>query len=287
MPLYRGQRRLILVRKPVVVASSYQGLGDVVTGATAFASTARAYNAAFTAGSTAIMDLFDQAGAHPTSINVLPTGFVDLAAIAAWVTANSVSTIKVTKLYDQTGNGNHFSQATLALMPDLSLLAVNGLPALSFPLSGCFLATSTTFTQAEPIGLSAVFNRVTGAGGYISASNVTVDLRGAGTANNMGIAFGTTIAMSVTDNAWHAVNTTGSASVGQGATNIDGVDTTGQTTGTTGLSGSALQIGKSSAGAFLIGAKIAEVAFYPILLDATKRGLANTNQHSAANGYNF
>ena len=95
--------------------------GDVKPGAFAYWSTARAYNATAAAGLFPIMDLVDQTGAHPVTINLLANGRVDVAAINTWVTANSVTTIKVKQLYDQSSNGWHVSQATLANMPVLKL----------------------------------------------------------------------------------------------------------------------------------------------------------------------
>lgn len=88
-------------------AVTYQGPGDIVSGAVAWYSPARAYSAAFAATAGPIMDLVDAAtGTIPTTINILPTGFVDIAAIPT-------TPQKVTKLYDQTGNGKsrHYGNA--------------------------------------------------------------------------------------------------------------------------------------------------------------------------------
>jgi hypothetical protein len=76
----------------------------------------------------------------------------------AWVAAHTVTTIKVAKLYDQTGNGRHFTQATLANMPNLTASGLNGLPVLNFPGSVFVLGTATV-TVAQPFTYSTVYIR--------------------------------------------------------------------------------------------------------------------------------
>jgi hypothetical protein len=73
-------------------------------------------------GTNRAIDIEDQDGANFfTCVHILSNGDLDVASIAAWVTAHSVITIKIPKLYDQTGNGVHVTQATLASMPTLVL----------------------------------------------------------------------------------------------------------------------------------------------------------------------
>lgn len=98
--------------------ATYVGPGDIMSGAYAWWGL-RAYNAA-TAGTPAI-DLVDQAGANQVTISTKTDGTLNNAAITAWILANSVTAPKVKKLYDQTGNGRHLTQATLANMPDFIL----------------------------------------------------------------------------------------------------------------------------------------------------------------------
>src|SRR3954462_605040 len=88
---------------PHTVGGGYTGPGDVVSGAFAWFGL-RGYTAAYSTGSNPAVDLVDQAGANPITINILSNGRLDVASINSWVTANSVSTIKVAKLYDQSGN---------------------------------------------------------------------------------------------------------------------------------------------------------------------------------------
>lgn len=91
--------------------SSYFGPGDVLSGATAFGGL-RAYNAAYATGSNPAIDVVDSSGTNLTTIHILSTGFIDTAALTTFNTAHG--TPSVTKLYDQTGNGNDATQTTVA-----------------------------------------------------------------------------------------------------------------------------------------------------------------------------
>lgn len=101
---------------------AFSGPGDVKSGFFAWWSVTRGYSAAYASpGNNPAMDLVDQAGANQLTVNVKSTGLTDTAAITAWVAANSVTTIRVKKLWDQTGGGFHMTQATVANMPILLL----------------------------------------------------------------------------------------------------------------------------------------------------------------------
>nr|WP_311538579.1 hypothetical protein [uncultured Bradyrhizobium sp.] len=187
------------------------------------------------------MTLVDQAGANPVTINILSTGLVDVASIAAWVAAKSVTTIRVSQIYDQTGNGNHWSNATLATMPTLTLNALNGLPVLNA------VAASNTSLQAasglasavlEPLVLMSVYKK-TGAAAVSAAmgfNSSDLCLGSDATANtallraNTGAGFNTT----ATDGQFNAVlgliNGASPASV----INVSGTETAG-TTSTSGI----------------------------------------------------
>lgn len=264
---------------------AYQGPGDIVSGAIAWASPARAYSAAFASGGTAIMDLVDQAGANPVTINVLTTGFVNVAAITAWVTANSVSTIKVTKLYDQSGTGNHFTQAVLANMPPLLLSSLNGLPSLQ--CVSPFILSTGALTQAQPFSASTVYIRTSGtaAGSAVGAGGGTVITMGSDNiADKARVGFGTNVpVIPATDNVWHSFQGVGNGA--SGAYNVDGTDTPSQNLGTGAFAGNAFRICSDST-QYLVG-KVMEGGLWPSALTPTQRGNISTNQHSAASGYNF
>jgi hypothetical protein len=266
-------------------SSSYTGPGDLVSGATGWWSCARAYTAAFAAGGTAIMDLVDQAGANPVTINILSTGFVDIPAISAWVTANSVTTIRVTKLYDQTGNAFHATNATLTTMPALTLTALNGLPVMTLTAArGDRLNTATT-TQAQPFSLMAVAQRTanfTTEQGLVGATPTSIDLQFTATTNQGRASAGSVITATANNSAWHTM--TGVLNGASSALVVDGAATTGAG-GSNALSAVGLRIGRSSSGGSLDG-QIAECGIWPAALDSTQYGNLNTNPR-AASVYNF
>lgn len=269
-------------------AASYAGPGNVLSPAYAWYSSARAYSAAFAAGGTAIMDLVDQAGANPITINILTTGFADVTAITNWVTANSVTTIKVAKLYDQTGNGRDVVQATLANMPGLTLNSTptGTLPAVDFTIgTNPVLATTSTYTQAQPLAFSAVYIRTSGTavGGVIGANaNIIV---GAGSGANLAYAAssGGTFTVAATDNSWHAINALLNGIGTSSAINLDGSDTLGNG-GATGFSSNNIRVGRAAANG-LVG-RVAEAGIWATSTDSTSRGNLNSNQHGTS-GYNF
>lgn len=139
------------------------GSGDIKSGAFAYWSVARAYNKAYATGSNPAVDLVDQAGANQVTINILSTGLVDLASINAWVTAHSVTTIRVAKLYDQSGNLRHCSQATLANMPILLLshpgLGNAALPVMDFKTASAQKLVSGATGLAQATGTFSVISR--------------------------------------------------------------------------------------------------------------------------------
>ena len=154
--------RMVLMNQAAVhvppAPSGYTGPGDVVSGAYAWYGL-RGYTAAYSTGSNPALDLVDQAGANQITVNILSDGRLDVASISAWVTANSVSTIKVKRWYDQSGNARHLNQATLTNMPVLNLTGFGSLPAVT--ITGTVpqtMATSTgSFAQSQPITYSFVY----------------------------------------------------------------------------------------------------------------------------------
>jgi hypothetical protein len=235
-------------------STSYTGPGDIVSGSIGWWSCARAYSAAFAAGGTPIMDLVDQAGANSIAINILSTGFVDTAAISSWVTAHSVTTIRVTKLYDQTGNGLHATNATLATMPALTLNTLNGLPVVTFVLSRGDRLNTGTITQAQPFSMTGVSRRTASfvtESGILGATPTQIDIMHNST-GNVSLRSGSTFSATAANSTWHSI-----AGVFNGASpNSILVVNGGATTGSSGanaFSAVGLRIGRSSGGGSLDG----------------------------------
>jgi hypothetical protein len=271
----------------VPAGSAYAGPGDIVSGAYAWYGL-RGYTAAYSTGSNPAADLVDQAGANPITINILSDGTLDVASIATWVTANSVSTIKVTRLYDQTGGGKHVSQATLATMPVLVLGPVTGLatnrPAMVFA-NAQFLGRTTAFgISAQPLTMSCVAIRTSGTTdvGMMAGANgndAEMILQAATVASIF--AGGSVVSTSQTNNAWHSFhgvfNTTSSVM------NVDG---SSGSTGTTGSgvinNASGIWLGRdsfASSGSWWVG-NINEAGIWTSGLPSGNMSSLSVNQHS-------
>src|SRR5882757_9830332 len=144
---------------PIVLAtgsggSSYSGPGDISSGALAWWG-CRGYNAAYSTGSNPAMDVVDTAtGLITTTVNIKTNGKLDTATILGLGYAVSVK-----KLYDQTGNGVHVTQATLSAMPALTLSGLGSEPVMTFAsASSQFLSTSFG-SIAQPWSLIGVLKR--------------------------------------------------------------------------------------------------------------------------------
>ena len=276
---------------------AYQGPGDVLSGAISWGSCARVYKASLASTSTNLCDLVQAStGASPgTSVGTLrgsASGFVDLSAYFSGsvtpATACGLITggCVVSKVYDQTGTTNHFTQATVANMPGLVFSALNSLPGIQCG-SPAIMATPN-ITQAQPFSLSAVYIRTGGTTGLspiIGALSGGIDLEGNNVANQARITAGTAVQISnVADNSWHSFEGA-FASGGNGGANIDGTDSPSLTLGANVLAGNALRI-CADGSSFLTG-KIMEAGIWPSAFTAPQRGNISSNQHSPTNGYNF
>lgn len=278
----------MLSRRRILLPKRYIGPGDIVPGATAWYSPARAYSRAFSQQRAPVMDLQkDPGGTNPITIYMLPNGFVDLNAIANWVAVNSVATIRVAKLYDQAGNGFDVVQATLANMPILTLSAINGLPAITFAAGSGVLATAASVTLAQPISMSGAYVR-TGAptiSGQVIGAQATIMSIGPGISSDFARAqAGAAIDRAATEGAWHSMNAVlnGASS----AVNIDGADS-GAAAGGANTISSSIRLGRSQGGVTMTGS-IIEAGMWPPAtpFTAAMRADLNTNQHGTF-GYNF
>lgn len=156
---------------------SYTGPGDIVT----FQAWVglRGYDAAYAApGTNPCCDLLG-ADSATTTINILSSGDVDVASMAAFITAHGATTIS--KMYDQTGGGKDLTQVTAASQPALSLGVVNGHPCLS--CSGGPHLFENTVSVAQPFALVGIaewtgnLSGNNGIAGSSAAGDVRLDFR--------------------------------------------------------------------------------------------------------------
>ncbi|SRR5229473_165653 len=265
---------LPLARAPV--GGAYTGPGDIQSGALAWYGL-RGYNAAYSTGSNPAVDLVDQAGANTITINILANGNLDTASISAWVTAHSVTTINITRCYDQSGNGNHAVQATLANMPTLTLSGLGSLPIMTTSATPLFLLAPTTLTAPQPFSMSGIADRTTGASlQFFFATSNTTGMAGDGT-NSFTLYAGNTNDVTAANNAYHAVQ--GLFNGVSSSIQIDGTLTTGQNAGAQTASAQPVIGGGNSGGGFPFPGNILEVGIWSG--DQSSHFSAmNSNQHT-------
>lgn len=284
-------------KKPSAAAPSYSGPGDVVSGATFWGSCARVYNLAAASTSTNLCDLVAvTGGAAVCTLRGSSTGFVDLAASycagttpAAACAAASGGSCKVSKIYDQSGGSYPLEQPTLANMPALTFSALGGLPCISFTRAdNQYFQTYTTQTIAQPYTVSTVA-KITG--NYTDEQGLArggPSLYGFGkwnVANEWMLTGGSIVTFTNTDNAWHSVHgvLNNTASIGVS----DSTATTGLSAGTGDLVTTDFFNLGAAGGFHRMQGDVCEIGIWPSAFNATQYGNMNTNQHSAANGYNF
>lgn len=279
-----------------LTVAAYQGPGDIVTGASAWGSCARVYNAAGASTATSLCDLVAvTGGAAVCTLRGTSTGFVDLAASycagttpSAACTAASGGSCKVTKIYDQSGSGNHWTQATLASMPGLTFSALNGLPGIN--CSGgtnALLVTAGNVTASQPFTFSIVAKATNSTGGGVigGAGGTDADVAFGNAVLGMGVAASLTFSGAATANVFHAGQGLSAAGVGASVINIDNTETTGTLTSVIGAS--ALRVCRNgSGGASLVGIMMEIGLWATTGFSGTQRTNVNANEHGT-NGYNF
>lgn len=264
-----------LLYAPAVVTAGYTGPGDINGTALGWWGL-RAYNAAYATGSNPAIDVVDTAtGLTTTTINIKTDGTLDVAAVDALGYAVSVS-----KLYDQTGNGRHFTQATLASMPTLTTSGVSGLgstrPAMN--MSTQRMSTASGITQAQSFTVSFVGERTSGtAYGYIFGDNGAVLLFN-NAANGMAMfAGGSVPSATANDNVFHAAQALFSNA--SGALYIDGSNNTMASMGTTGLANANLYLYTQNGSGGFVNGKFCEVGVWAGDKSSNNSSM-NSNQHT-------
>lgn len=275
------------------VLATFQGPGDIVSGATIWGSCARVYQASLASTATSLCDLVDSAAPSVVicTLRGSATGFVDLAgtyctgsvAPSAKCAAATGAVCNISKIYNQTGGVTGWSSTTAANQPQLLFSALNGLPGIQSASPRNF--PSAAITQAAPISFSFVYERT---GSFTTIGNV-LSIGGGSILVGAAVAVNTAqlnalTATGVADSVFHA-----SQNIENGASSviyIDGITTSGNA-GSTGLSANTLNLETSNgAGAGLVGV-VMEVGMWPVAFTPTQYGNLNTNQHGSANGYNF
>jgi hypothetical protein len=138
---------------------TYTGPGDVQS-FLAWGSVARGYSAAYAAlgASANAIDIVDTSGGNAATINILSTGLIDVATLNTWIGLHG--TACVAKLYDQSGNTRHWTQATTSKMPRITMNTLNSLPVMTFASTSSQTMTSASISStAEPYTFLSVGRR--------------------------------------------------------------------------------------------------------------------------------
>lgn len=270
-----------------LVGPSYTGPGDIVSGAVGWWGL-RAYNAAYATGSNPAIDIQDQAGANPLTVNITSAGLLDYAAINAWVTAHSVSGIRVTKLYDQTGGSiGHLVYAGGFESVRLNLSAAglgSGKAAWNHSVVGVahgrFVST-VNVTRAQPFSTSAVLSCDEDANWYYMGTDDTYPFHAWGSVNDAFVGSGgsgTLVGSVTTISTFHAVQI-----VFNGGSSSIQTDATNATSSTTGgfAGGFKFWVGGHSFQDSENRFRICEIGLWPSAFDATQKNSLNANQHTA------
>ena len=232
------------------------------------------YNAAYATGSNPAIDVVDTAtGLITTTINIKADGTLDEDAISALGYA-----VSVTKVYDQTGNGMHLAQLTLASMPTVVMNAIGGRAALVFAGVGGLRKMLTFTATAQPLTVSVVAER-SGTGGLgvfsDSAGNFDIYFKTGGTNAELycGVSLDNPAGVSGAVYAIQAVGDGGSSDIC-----VDGSSTIGNA-GAGGLTNGDVIWGADGFGQSLSG-KSVEAGVWPSAFSGGNKTAMNSNQHA-------
>ncbi|SEE51591.1 hypothetical protein [Bradyrhizobium lablabi] len=261
--------------------ATYTGPGDIIS-FLAFGSVARGYSAAYAApGNNPAVTIVDNVGAHSTIINILSTGLIDTAAISSFIA--SFGTPTISKLWDQSGTGNHWIPANTGVATTLALSQINGLPAMIFSgASQCNLKTGVFAAQANPFTFMAVGSRTGSATNqcYVGTSDVNCQLFGSNVANTKGLYAGTTTLTTTGGNADGSFNVMQGTFTNSTAStlNVTGAtQATGTNPGANGITGAGtIQIGAASANGNLLNGSVAEAGVYAAVYNSTVQSNTRT-----------
>ena len=266
-----------------IAVDAYVGPGDVVSGAS-FWWGLRGYNAAYAAGSNKAINVRRDSDNATRDIVILPTGALDVATATTFAAS---ANLFVTKLYDQTGNGNDISQATAAAQPKLIFNFIGSLPGIQ--LNGSMYMTVTRGADIGiPVTMVNVAERTGGTGAvtylfvYLGPSSHYIDGGWESAANTSFIAeFGQANQdLTAADNAphvfQHLYNFVSSA-IAVDATNRTGIDFPGQYGA---FASTVLFAGNTSGGSAMTG-NWTEGGLWPIAFSSPN----NTNMYANAHTY--
>jgi hypothetical protein len=260
---------------PITIVRAYQGPGDIVGSAVAMFGL-EAYNAAYATGSNPAADLCDSGGTNCATFNILKTGHFDTATASGATACGGNPCVSVSKLYDQTGGGQHFVQATNANRPAITFNCINStLACITFDGTNDRFTATGAATHASPYTIAEVWN-CTSSGSQKPVFKDSAGFHGTqclATTNNYECYGGTSLTKAETAGTPHTfVCIVNGAS---GSVTVDTSSTTGATN--TGTFGTAWQLGTNNSSQFFKG-NWNELVFYGSALTAANITALHNNQ---------
>lgn len=169
VPVGAGAWWQSVAQQSVGAAPTYQGPGDIVT-FTAWGSCSFAYTAAVAAATGNMCDLVAiTGGATVCTLKSGTDGKADITTsycggttVPLACAAASGAKCVISKLYDQTGGLNDWTNATLAQMPTLTFSAIGTNPALTCVAANSQSLTSPSITLSLPYSANLVADHLTG-----------------------------------------------------------------------------------------------------------------------------
>jgi hypothetical protein len=127
------------------VEAAYVGPGDIMPGAAGWWGL-RGYTAAYAASNGPSIDITDSVGGNAATINILPSGFLDMVALNSYIASHGTPNISM--VYDQTGGGKNMTVPS-ATIPTVLVSPPGGLGA---GLASIRFTTINTLTSIAGIG---------------------------------------------------------------------------------------------------------------------------------------
>lgn len=255
----------------------YTGPGDVVSGASAWWGL-RCYNNAYNGN---LADITNSATGSTTGTRLqCSTGNVITALVSGsactFVTGNACSSLATTcatacnvrELYDQSGNTNHLVQSGNSARPAFTQNCLNTtLPCMTFTTASN-LSDSTAMSVAQPNTISMVIDRTAAAfTDYLTANGDNTGMIAPSSANTIELynaASGASSGVTVSDNAWHAIQ--GIANGAGSSIQVDATPNTGLSVGTTAFGAGGPDFGQNG-----FTGKAAEFGIWPIGFSGTQQ----------------
>ncbi len=261
---------------------TFTGPGDIQPGAYAWWGL-QSYNASYGSGGNPAIDLNnDGTGAFAGTVNILSSGLLDVAT-ATTLIAGGAS--RISKWYDQTGNGRHQLQSNNTIRAQLQLTAGPGgnTPAAFFDgqLRGDAYATAGAATIPQPLSYAGVAKIRNAAGVYVLMGDMTnvniyFGVRQSGPDLMLAAGSGEFTGPVITQNVWHSVQGL-SIPTNQQLAQFETTSSSGSGFGTAGYT-AAMGLSNNANGSFWDG-WIAQMGIWPVDNTSVLTAM-NANQHA-------